>query len=73
VDPDVIYDRFVKDYQTENDTVDIFKQKDLQDKMQTFISEFEHKIMNKTIFSVPKTGEPGRQTNKEKAIAELAA
>ncbi len=29
VDPDVIYDRFVKDYQNENETVDIIKQKDL--------------------------------------------
>ena len=25
VDPDVIYDRFIKDYQHENETVDIFK------------------------------------------------
>ena len=40
--------------------------------MQSIISEFEHKILNKTIFSVPKTGEQG-QSNKEKAIAELAA
>jgi hypothetical protein len=72
VDPDVIFDRFVKDYQNENETADIFKQKDLQDKMQGFISHFEHKILNKTIFTSLKKEGQG-QTNKEKALAEIAA
>ena len=40
--------------------------------MQIFISEFEHKILNKTIFSVPNKELPGK-TNKEKAFAELVA
>jgi hypothetical protein len=58
VDPDVIFDRFVKDYQNENETVDIVKQKDLEDKMQGFISHFEHKILNKAIFtSLKKEGQ----------------
>ena len=72
VDPDVIFDRFVKDYQNENETADIFKQKDLQDKMQGFISHFEHKILNKTIFTSLKKEGQG-QTNREKALAEIAA
>lgn len=72
VDPDVIFDRFVKDYQNENETVDIVKQKDLEDKMQGFISHFEHKILNKTIFTSLKKEGQG-QSNKEKALAEIAA
>lgn len=40
--------------------------------MQGFISHFEHKILNKTIFTSLKKEAKG-QTNKEKAIAEIAA
>ncbi len=40
--------------------------------MQCFIQEFEHKVLNKEIFTMPKKQRQG-ESYKEKVMAELAA